>query len=87
MAEKSLTSAHELVYAIAYLLVGISVIVNKTKSGLKRRDCSTDKKKRSSTVSRFLWKPYLDPVSTMTIPESSAPRLKQKQVRLGFRKS
>ena len=37
MAEKSLTSAHELVYAIAYSLVGISVIVNKTKSGLKRR--------------------------------------------------
>ena len=26
---KSLTSAHELVYAIAYSLVGISVIVNK----------------------------------------------------------
>ena len=31
-----------------------------------------------------LWKPYLDPVSNMAIPESSAPKLKQKQVRLGF---
>ena len=29
MAEKSLTSAHELVYAIAYSLVGISVIETK----------------------------------------------------------
>ena len=28
---KSLTSAHELVYAIAYSLVGISVIVNKQR--------------------------------------------------------
>ena len=43
---KSLTSAHELVYAIAYSLVGISVVVNKTKSGLKRRDFSTEEKKR-----------------------------------------
>ena len=31
MAEKSLMFAHELVYAIAYSLVGISVIVNKTE--------------------------------------------------------
>ena len=46
MAEKSLTSANELVYAITYSLVGISVIVNKTKSGLKRRDFSTEEKKR-----------------------------------------
>ena len=43
---KSLTSAHELVYAIAYSLVGILVAVNKTKSGLKRRDFSTEEKKR-----------------------------------------
>ena len=33
------------------------------------------------------WKPYLDPVFNRTIPESSAPRLKQKKVRLGFIKS
>ena len=46
MAEKPLTSAHELVYAIAYSLIGISVIVNKTKSGLKQRDFSTEEKKR-----------------------------------------
>ena len=47
---KSLTSAHELVYAIAYSLVGISVIV---ESGLKRRNFSTEEKKRSSAVGRF----------------------------------
>ena len=46
MAEKSLTSAHVLVYAITYSLVGISVIVNKTKSRLKLRDFSTEEKKR-----------------------------------------
>ena len=46
MAEKSLTSAHELVYAIAYPLVGISVIVNKTKSGL-------DFSMEESVVGRF----------------------------------
>ena len=51
---KSLTSAHKLVYAIAYSLVGISVIVAKqTKSGLKRRDFLTEEKKRSSAVGRF----------------------------------
>ena len=33
---KSLTSAHELVYAIAYSLVGISVIVNKEWTKTKR---------------------------------------------------
>ena len=42
---KLLTSAHELVYAIAYSLVEISVIVNKTKSGQKRRDFSMEEKK------------------------------------------
>ena len=46
MAEKSLTPAHKLVYTIAYSLIGISVIVNKTKSGLKLRDFSTEEKKR-----------------------------------------
>ena len=33
------------------------------------------------------WKPYLDPVSNLTIPEPSTPRLKQKQVSLGFIKN
>ena len=33
------------------------------------------------------WKPYLYPVFYRSIPESSAPRLKQKKVRLGFIKS
>ena len=31
------------------------------------------------------WKPYLVPVSNLTIPETSAPKLKQKKVRLGFK--
>ena len=55
MAEKSLTSAHELVYAIAYSLVGISVIVNKTKSGLKRSDFRRRRRSAtgSSAVGRF----------------------------------
>ena len=43
MAEKLLTSAHELVYAKAYSLVGISV--NENKEWTKRRDFSTKEKK------------------------------------------
>ena len=36
MPEKSLTSPHELVNAIAYSLIGISVIVNKEGTKTKR---------------------------------------------------